>query len=57
MVMRSQLRPLIITFFSLIFITGVIYPLIVTGLSQVFFSSQANGSTIEKNGKLLTQIV
>jgi K+-transporting ATPase ATPase C chain len=53
MVMRSQLRPLIITFFSLIFITGVIYPLIVTGLSQVFFSSQANGSMIEKNGKLV----
>ncbi len=53
MVMRSQLRPLFITFFLLIFITGVIYPLIVTGLSQAFFSSQANGSTIEKNGKLV----
>ena len=53
MVMRSQLRPLFITFFLLMFITGVIYPLIVTGLSQAFFSSQANGSTIEKNGKLV----
>jgi K+-transporting ATPase ATPase C chain len=53
MVMRSQLRPLFITFFILMFITGMIYPLIVTGLSQAFFSSQANGSTIEKNGKLV----
>jgi K+-transporting ATPase ATPase C chain len=53
MVMRSQLRPLFITFFLLMFITGVIYPFIVTGLSQAFFSSQANGSTIEKNGKLV----
>jgi K+-transporting ATPase ATPase C chain len=53
MVMRSQLRPLLITFLILTVITGVIYPLIVTGLSQAFFSSQANGSTIEKNGKLV----
>lgn len=30
---------------------GVIYPLVVTGLSQLFFSKQANGSMIEVNGK------
>jgi potassium-transporting ATPase KdpC subunit len=32
---------------------GVLYPLAVTGLSQVLFPKQANGQLIEKNGKLL----
>ncbi|HTZ75823.1 MAG TPA: potassium-transporting ATPase subunit KdpC [Candidatus Aquilonibacter sp.] len=32
---------------------GVIYPLVVTGLAQVLFSKQANGSLITENGKLV----
>lgn len=32
---------------------GVLYPLIVTGLSQLFFAKRANGQLIEKNGKIV----
>jgi K+-transporting ATPase ATPase C chain len=34
-------------------ITGVAYPLVVTGIAQVVFRHQANGSLIEKDGKVL----
>lgn len=32
---------------------GIVYPLAVTGLSQLFFPKQANGSLIEKNGQVV----
>jgi K+-transporting ATPase ATPase C chain len=34
-------------------LTGLIYPLVVTGVAQVVFHEQANGSLIVKNGRLL----
>lgn len=34
-------------------LTGLVYPLVVTGLSQVLFSHRANGSLIEANGKVV----
>jgi potassium-transporting ATPase KdpC subunit len=34
-------------------LTGIIYPLVMTGLAQVSFPSEANGSLIKKNGKII----
>jgi K+-transporting ATPase ATPase C chain len=51
--LRNQFRPAIALTLILIVITGVIYPGIVTGLAQVLFPHQANGSLIESNGRVI----
>lgn len=50
--MKAQLRPALTIFLFLTFITGVVYPLVVTGVAQVVFSHQANGSFIIVDGKV-----
>ena len=50
---RRQARPALVIFAILVLITGVAYPLLVTGVAQVAFSHQANGSKIEQNGTLI----
>jgi len=45
------MRPVIVSLFVFTVITGVIYPLAVTGIAQLLFPAQANGSIILKDGK------
>lgn len=49
--MTSLLRPALTLFLVLSLITGLAYPLAVTGVAQVAFPSQANGSLIVRDGK------
>jgi len=49
--MTTHLRPAIVLLAIFTVITGVIYPLLVTGIAQVTFPAQANGSLIVQNGQ------
>lgn len=51
--MNLQLRPALVSFIALTVITGVIYPLLVTGLGKAIFQRQAEGSLIRKDGQVL----
>ena len=49
-----QLKPAIVLFILLTVLTGVVYPLLVTGIAQTVFHHQAEGSLITtKNGKVI----
>ncbi len=50
--MYSQLRPAFVITVLLTVLTGILYPLAITGMSKVFFPHQAGGSLIYKNGKI-----
>ena len=49
----KQLYPALVITIILTVITGVIYPLVVTGLANVMFKEQAQGSLITKDGKVI----
>lgn len=50
---KLMLRPLLVLFAVMTLITGVAYPLLVTGAAQVLFPAEANGSLIMQGGKLV----
>ena len=49
--LRSSLRPALVLFALLSALTGLAYPLLVTGVAQVVFADAANGSLVTKDGK------
>lgn len=49
----SELRPASISFLLLTLLTGVVYPLAITGIGQVLFADEANGSLIPSGDRLL----
>jgi K+-transporting ATPase ATPase C chain len=51
--MLSQIRPAIVLIVLMTVLTGLAYPLFMTGLAQVLFPHQAAGSLIEKDGKVI----
>jgi len=51
--LRKQARPAVVLFLILMMITGMAYPLLVTGVAQVLFPYQANGSQIVENGTVV----
>ncbi|HKB21122.1 MAG TPA: K(+)-transporting ATPase subunit C [Gaiellaceae bacterium] len=51
--MRRQILPALLAFLCLTVLTGIVYPLVVTGVSQIVFPNRSNGSLIERDGKVV----
>jgi len=51
--MKKQITTAIVYTLATTIIFGIIYPLVVTGLSQLLFPAQANGSLIVRNGQVV----
>jgi K+-transporting ATPase ATPase C chain len=51
--MKSLFRPMVVIFAVLTAVTGLAYPAVMTAFGQAVFHDQANGSLIEKDGKVV----
>jgi K+-transporting ATPase ATPase C chain len=55
--MLREIRPAIVFVIALTLITGLIYPLVMTGAAQVLFPRRANGSLLLKDGKVVGSVL
>ena len=51
--MLREIRPAFVFIVALTLITGVVYPFVVTGIARVAFPYQAQGSLLERDGKVI----
>ncbi len=51
--MLRELRPALVLLVTLTLVTGVLFPFAVTGVAKIFFPTQAAGSLIEQDGKIV----
>jgi len=51
--MRRKIRPAIVLVVALTLITGLVYPLTITGIAGVVFPDQAQGSLVTRNGQVI----
>ena len=49
---EKQVKPAVLIFLVLTLLVGIVYPLLVTGIAQLAFPSQANGDLVTHDGKL-----